>query len=250
MFDISNTSYLRVLLLTLAGTLLCITVAFLFDSIDLGTGTWRWGTSPVNNVVLPCILAAPLLYLLLSKQRQLTSAHQELIAVSSKDTLTQCLNRRAYTALVEGYLAALNSKDTKRGALLIIDVDYFKSVNDRFGHDKGDQALRVIGNAIKASVEATDLVARIGGEEFSVFMPDADEDIVVRRSEFIRSKVADADFNAGNIQVPLSVSVGAVLVESGVTFGDVYRAADQMMYKAKAEGRNRVIVAGFGQRAA
>ncbi|HEY8358460.1 MAG TPA: GGDEF domain-containing protein [Ramlibacter sp.] len=143
MFDLSPTSHLRVVILTVGGTLPCIAVAFLFDSIDPATWTWRWGTTPLNNVLLPCILATPLLYLLLTKQRQLTLAQQELIAHSSTDPLTQCLNRRAYTALVEGYLDAVTGTHAPRGAFLIIDVDFFKSVNDRFGHDRGDHALRV-----------------------------------------------------------------------------------------------------------
>lgn len=250
MLDSFQISRLRVVLLTLGGTLLCTAVAFLFDSFDLPTGTWRWGTSPINNVVLPLILAMPLLYLLLSKHRELALAHRELIAISSTDSLTQCLNRRAYTALVEGYLASIAPEYSPRGALLIIDVDFFKSVNDRFGHDSGDDALRVIGQAIKATLEPSDLVARIGGEEFSVFMPDVDEDKALQRSESIRSAIAETKFHAGDVRVPLTVSVGTVLVVPGMAFKEVYRAADQLMYNAKAAGRNRVSIAGESLQAA
>ena len=166
----SSTSLARVVSLTVAGTLLCISVAMAIDSFSFGTMTWRWGSDPLNNVVIPAVLAPPLLFLLLWKMRELAMAHREVLTAASTDSLTQCLNRRAFTAMVEGYLESLRGS----GALLVIDVDHFKSVNDTYGHVEGDKDLELIAGAIKGSVRSNDLVARMGGEEFSVFLPATD----------------------------------------------------------------------------
>lgn len=239
--NFAPTSRFRVFALTAAGTFLCIVVALAFDSYSFDTGAWRWGSAPLNNVILPLILACPLLWLLLSKQRELALAHEELLVASSIDSLTQCLNRRAYTAMVEGYLSALNSGRQHGGAFLVIDVDYFKTVNDRFGHDKGDEALQIISSAIRHALEPADLVARIGGEEFSVFLARvSDERQAMERSERIRRAISDLQFRPRDDVVPLSASVGGVLVAPKVAFLDIYRAADQELYRAKANGRNRV----------
>ena len=122
-------------------------------------------------------------------------------------------------------------------------MDFFKSINDQYGHDKGDEALRAISGAIRDAVEPADLVARIGGEEFSVFIPHAGTAAALERSERIRRAIAATRFSpAGGAVVPLSASVGGVSFAGGVTFNDIYRAADQQMYQAKSHGRNQVFV--------
>ena len=230
----SATSKTRVVALTLAGTLLCIVVSLAFDSFSLGTGTWRWGSDPLNNVIIPSILAPPLLFLLLWQMRQLALAHREVLTAASTDSLTQCLNRRAFTAMVEGYLGTLRGS----GALLVIDVDHFKSVNDTYGHHEGDRALELIADAIKVSVRSNDLVARMGGEEFSVFLPAMDKSGATVAGETIRAQIAATEFEVEGSRVSLSASIGGIAFAEPRPFPDLYREADRQMYLAKSLGRN------------
>lgn len=237
--DISATSRARVYLLTLAGTLLCIGIAFAIDSFSLEELRWRWGSDPLNNALIPGVLAPPLLFMLLSQMRQLALAHRELVAIASTDSLTRCLNRRAFTSMVEGYLASLSAATTT-GALLVIDVDFFKSVNDRYGHDKGDEALLLVASTIQNTIRPQDLVARMGGEEFSVFLPGAAASDALLVGERIRQEIAAASFRIGGEQVGLTASIGGVAFPGPTSFAKLYRAADQQMYLAKSKGRNQV----------
>lgn len=238
---LSSTSIARVVALTIAGTVLCIAAALAFDSFSWKTGTWRWGSDPWNDVLIPGLLAPPLLFALLNQMRQLALAHRELLTVASTDSLTNVLNRRAYTAIVEGYLAALDGQ-ARDGALLVIDVDFFKLVNDRFGHDKGDEALALVASAIKTTLRPGDIVARMGGEEFSVFLPRTALDDAVAVGERIRLEIAGRALIVSGEAVGLTASIGGIVFPGRAPFVELYRAADQQMYLAKQRGRNQVAI--------
>lgn len=241
-FDISATSRARVYLLTLAGTLLCIAASLAIDSYGFDTGTWRWGSDPLNNVLIPAVIAPPLLFLLLSKMRQLALAHRELMTVASTDSLTQCLNRRAFTAMVDGYLTTLREGQSASGTLLVIDVDFFKSVNDRFGHDKGDEALQLVAGAIRSMLRDKDLVARMGGEEFGVFLPGVAPPEAQAVGERIRRSIEAAPLVVSGQPFGITASIGGVTFPRPAPFAELYRAADQQLYLAKERGRNRVVI--------
>ncbi len=239
-FDFSPQGRARVYLLTAVGTLICIAVSFAYDSYDWDTGLWHLGTRPFNNVVLPVILGVPFFYLLLSKMRQLAIAQHELVHLASTDELTSCLNRRAFTAIVEGYLKRMERQKLQpNGALMIADIDHFKNINDQFGHDVGDEALQLIARTIRDAVRDPDIVGRIGGEEFGVFLPAADEANTRAVGERIRQAVANADFRPRGQHWPLSISIGGALFDGRASFADLYRSADLRLYSAKHGGRNR-----------
>ena len=240
-FDLSARGWGRVVLFTALGTLACSCVAFLLDSYSFDTGTWRWGETPLNNLFFPLILAPPFFVYLLAKLRELAIAHHELSIVASTDGLTSCLNRRAFTSLVDAYLERVADAETKRGgALLVIDVDHFKRINDSFGHDSGDEALKVIAETIRGAVRAVDLVGRIGGEEFGVFLPGTDPNRTLAVAERIRAAISAAEFSPTGSRVGLSVSVGGATFADQASFSELFRRADQRLYAAKLNGRNRV----------
>jgi diguanylate cyclase len=244
--DFSSRGKPRVYLLTAIGTLFCILAAFAFDSYSFASGVWRWGGNPLNNLIIPLLLAPPLLFFLLGKLRELSIAHDELLNVASTDALTSCLNRRAFTALVEGYLERVEQQQERAaGALLVLDVDHFKAVNDNFGHDLGDQALKLIADTIKAAVREIDLVGRLGGEEFAVFLPSLDPVRTALIADRIRAAVRSADFAPRGRAHQLSVSVGGTTFERRASFADLYRMADERLYAAKNAGRDRVDIAPF-----
>ncbi len=246
----------RVYLFTSLGTLACIVVAFAIDSYSFETETWRWGENPWNNLIIPLVLAPPFFFYLLSKLRELAIAHHELMNVASTDSLTALLNRRAFTAMVEGYLQRVTNDQGKNqavdsaGALLVIDVDHFKRVNDRFGHDNGDEALRVIAKAIKGVVRDIDLVGRVGGEEFGVFLPGLRAEGVNYVAERIRQEIGQAAFAPQGERYRLSASIGGAVFDGSASFSEIYRLADQQLYAAKRNGRDRVDISVMASPAA
>ncbi|WP_404400613.1 GGDEF domain-containing protein [Pelagibacterium halotolerans] len=243
-WDFSKRGWARVWVLTVLGTLLCIGVAFAVDSYSFSTGTWVLRESAINNLVIPLILAPPLLFFLLSKLRELAIAHHELMSVAATDSLTQLLNRRAFTAIVEGYLERVEARQAPpNGALVVIDVDHFKSVNDSHGHDAGDKALRSIAETIRAQVREVDIVGRMGGEEFSVFLPGATIDVTRAVSERVRVAVHDVPSVPDDPERRLSVSAGGVVFARPTTFPELYRLADAQLYTAKDNGRDRCEIA-------
>jgi diguanylate cyclase (GGDEF)-like protein len=244
--DFSPRGWGRVILWTVVGTIACVAIALYVDSFNFHTMTGDELTRAILvDVFLPICLAVPMLLFLLIKLRQLAIAHHQLAQVASTDSLTSVLNRGAFTAMVEGYLKQVREDDFahRGGALLVIDADNFKTVNDTFGHDAGDEALKLIAKAIARLLRTTDLVGRIGGEEFAVFLPGSGTLQAEVVAERIRHAVTEADFVANGQRRELSVSVGGAVFDRRIPFGDLFRLADQQLYTAKQNGRNRVSVA-------
>jgi diguanylate cyclase len=239
--DFSRRGWGRVVLWTILGTLFCVAVSFAFDSYSFETGSWGWGTDPIKNLLIPLILAPPLLFYLTWQQRELAIAHAELMTLATTDGLTSCLNRRAFTAIVSEHLDRLaGTGDQSGGALLLIDIDHFKRINDTYGHDLGDQALVEVANAVREVVRDVDTVARVGGEEFAVFLPRLSRDSAERLSERIRARISETVVGTGPSPAQLSVSIGATMIPRAASFSELYVLADRSLYAAKRAGRNRV----------
>lgn len=244
-FDLSARGRTRVVLVTVLGTLACLAITLLVDCQNWpGLDAAQRTQSMRTDIALPLLLATPAFAFLMTKLRELAIAHYNLQIVASTDSLTSCLNRGAFMMLVDAYLSRVDAAHNPRnGALLVIDADHFKRINDKFGHDKGDEALRLIAKTIKATLRNIDLVGRIGGEEFGVFLPGCDPGQTRSVAERIRLAVNDAPFAPDGLPTRLSVSVGGASYESPISLGDLYRAADQRLYAAKRLGRNRVELA-------
>jgi diguanylate cyclase (GGDEF)-like protein len=190
------------------------------------------------SIVLPVLLGTPMIFYHLLRLQQLRLANRQLHVLASTDWLTTCLNRRAFTHQVTDQLTV-----TRKGAFLVIDADHFKIINDRFGHDRGDEVLQAIAETIKANVREGDLVGRIGGEEFGVFLMGATFETARRVAERIRHAIVGVKFAPEGDDHPLSVSVGGAFFEGSISFTELFRIADQRLYGAKQMGRNHVEVA-------
>jgi diguanylate cyclase len=143
--------------------------------------------------------------------------------------------------MVDRYLDRIADKgETAPGALLVIDVDHFKRINDSFGHECGDEALKLIAQRIKRALREHDLVGRIGGEEFSVLLPGVSHEHALKVAERIRTEVFSTEMMLAGDHCRLSVSVGGVTFDYNASFSELYRHADQKLYAAKRNGRNRV----------
>lgn len=242
-FDLSPRGWGRVIWWTVLGTAMCIAVAMYIDSFNFADmKPERLMHALLVNTFVPVALAVPMLMFFTMKLRELAIAHHELAQHASRDALTGILNRGAFTTLVEAYLAEVRAEE-RRGALLVVDADHFKSINDRFGHDRGDSALTAIAQTIKSMLRGADIVGRIGGEEFGVFLPGSSLAQAQAVAERIRSGVVDADFAPDGSRIPLTVSVGGAVFEKRLPFGDLFRVADQQLYVAKRHGRNSACIA-------
>ena len=168
---------------------------------------------------------------------QLAAAHRRLSEKASRDEMTGMLNRENFFAALDG-----SRRKNDRGALLIIDADHFKRINDSFGHLTGDQALLQIAAAITRGVRSGDILGRIGGEEFGAFLVGASEEEAKLVAERIRSEVERLRFQPNDEPaVPLTVSIGGTNCGSEANVSELMRAADLRLYEAKRRGRNRAI---------
>lgn len=245
--DFSARGWGRVILWTSAGTVLCIAVALYVDHFNFpNLDPDQLRRAIAVNILVPLGLATPMLAFLTIKLRELAIAHDQLARHAATDSLTAVLNRGAFTSLVEGYLADVRAEE-RRGALLVVDADNFKRINDSFGHDRGDIALQTIADAIKGMLRGADIVGRIGGEEFGVFLPGSNLVQANAVAERIRGNVIDADFAPDGRRITLSVSVGGAVFEHRLPFVELFRRADQQLYLAKERGRNRVAIAPIGK---
>jgi diguanylate cyclase len=241
--DFSPRGWGRVIAWTTLGTLLCVVVVLYIDSFTFHElSSAELFRAILVDVLVPIGLAVPMLLFLTVKLREFANAQLELTRLASVDSLTAVLNRRAFTTLVAAYLTELRTRELK-GALLVVDADHFKTINDRFGHDNGDEALRVIARAIKQMVRGTDLIGRIGGEEFAVFLPGSSIEHAAAVADRIRKGIAESHFTPEGQQARLSVSVGGAVFDKRLPFAELFRIADQQLYAAKKAGRNRVFVA-------
>jgi diguanylate cyclase (GGDEF)-like protein len=193
----------------------------------------------VASLVLPVVLGGPVMFYTQLRSAQLAEANRRLEALAATDWLTDCLNRRAFTTRVD---AALGRPDAGPNALLVIDADHFKAVNDRFGHHQGDEVLQLIARAIRANVREGDLVGRLGGEEFGVFMAGSNDLVALYVGERIRAAVNTLFVRSEGIAQRLSVSIGGATCEGGIGFAELFRVADRRLYEAKRQGRNQVLL--------
>jgi two-component system cell cycle response regulator len=168
---------------------------------------------------------------------------QHTIEMAITDALTGLHNRR----YLESHMGTLAEQSGARGrplALMMLDIDYFKSINDSYGHDAGDDVLREFAVRIRKSIRGIDLACRYGGEEFVIMMPDTDIAVANVVAERLRRSIAGEPFaiDKGSKKIEVTLSIGiATLQSKGEPIGDVMKRADQALYRAKRDGRNRVV---------
>jgi two-component system cell cycle response regulator len=166
---------------------------------------------------------------------------RESLELALFDPLTGLNNRR----FLESHLAALIEQSSLQGwplALLIVDIDHFKRVNDTYGHDAGDEVLRAFSQRLRGVIRKGDLLCRLGGEEFVMVMPGANAAAAAGIAERARLAVAREAFavGGGNRKIPITASIGLAELGGSQDWRELYHCADQALYRAKAEGRNRV----------
>ena len=155
------------------------------------------------------------------------------------DPLTNIFNRRAFIGAAERELAR-GDRSGRYPCLLMLDIDHFKKINDTWGHAAGDQVLIKMTEALQAALREQDVLARFGGEEFSILLPETDRQGAIILAERLRDSVASVIARVGQKTVRITSSIGIAVARDGDTLDDVVGRADQAMYAAKEAGRNCV----------
>ncbi|MCZ2407974.1 MAG: diguanylate cyclase [Burkholderiales bacterium] len=208
------------------------------------------------NAASACILAALVSSLLWRRyvqtellQRALADTNEqlerqqvELQALATLDPLTGLLNRRAFVRAAEAELARARRQGSPL-SLLMLDLDHFKSINDHFGHPKGDEVLREVARLMTHTVRHTDRIARYGGEEFILLLPDTSEAHALHLAEKLRQTLANTTI--AHLATPVTASIGLAClpVHSTMDLDTLLQHVDCALYEAKHQGRNRCVVA-------
>lgn len=209
----------------------------------------RHGTS-VDMHIVPVLsrdgtnLGAAILLHDVSSQITLEERCQNLHELATKDPLTQAANRAEFERVHELFVE-LHRQTEHPCSLIICDVDHFKSINDTFGHQAGDEVLQSVARLLRSNCRPGDLVARYGGEEFVILCSDCDvTTAAMRAEEFRRSIAAQAHSALGGRS--LTISFGVTEIQPGDTPETMLRRADRALLQAKKSGRNRVVQLGVG----
>ena len=164
----------------------------------------------------------------------------KLAYAATVDSVTHLLNRPYFDSRLHEEVERTRREGTTL-AVLIGDIDDFKRVNDSFGHQVGDQVLKVVGGIVRSAVRVFDVCARYGGDEFAILMPNCDRKSALACAERIRLRIAQYDGGENGVTLPpLTVSIGAAVIEKGEDGAAVMARADQHLYQAKADGKNVV----------
>jgi len=173
-----------------------------------------------------------------SYAEDLNKSVEDARAEAFKDALTGLNNRGSFDVKLKQEFVRWSRYDFPM-SLIVLDVDLFKNVNDTYGHLAGDKVLQVIGRLMKAATREVDFPARYGGEEFVVLLPETDIQAAYKVAEKIRKKVEGKPFHSGGNQVTVTISAGVSTFRKGDQRRDPFARADEALYKAKREGRNR-----------
>jgi diguanylate cyclase (GGDEF)-like protein len=177
------------------------------------------------------------LYARLRAAERVGAMQRELLSLATTDPLTGLLNRRAFFVQAEEVSARADA-----GGILsavMFDIDHFKRVNDMHGHDVGDAAIRGVAREAAATKKA--ILGRLGGEEFAILLEGVAHSDAVAVAEDLRLRLAEARFESGTEEISLTCSFGVSEWESGDTIDRLLKRADVALYKAKIDGRNRVV---------
>jgi len=185
------------------------------------------------------LFGATLRKILYQRSIELKAAYQRIEELAELDELTGSYNRRCIMRLLDTEMEKSRRASTPC-AIALIDLDWFKRINDAHGHPVGDEVLRTFSITIFANIRPADCFGRYGGEEFLLLLPDTDGEAASRMLERLRSIVADLDWSAFSLGMRVTISAGVVTLRDVDTADTILARADSALYSAKAQGRNRI----------
>ena len=171
--------------------------------------------------------------LLRAKVARLQERVEQLDQLAHRDSLIDLPNRRGFMRELERLIARVDRYGVN-GAMLFVDLDGLKMINDTFGHRAGDEALIQVANLLASGVRHSDVVARIGGDEFGILLENSDEDAAHETASRLVNQISDCDFMHDGEPLPLSVAIGVGMIDSLDTPDAIMERADEAMYRRKA----------------
>lgn len=197
--------------------------------------------SVYTSMVLSIVLTAPIFGFLMVKILELRRANEQLHYFATFDFLTGARNRRSFMEEVEiRLLEKQRSATCPESALLVVDVDHFKVINDRYGHQTGDLALVRIADTLRANLREGDLFGRLGGEEFGIYLDNITPSAAIGLAERCRESINECPFTPNGEDHTLSISIGVAIANMNEDFTSLFSQADHRLYSAKEHGRNRI----------
>ena len=228
--------------MTLLGTCTSFAFSFLLNYLLLFSDSLTpFARSVITAIALPIVIGAPLSFLLAYSLRAVRRYRRELTRSASYDQVTDFFNGAAFTSVVDRRASSRQEEGARRGAFLLINAQGLRSINMRYGHEWGEEALRLVASTIRSSVRSDDIVGRLGLGEFGIFLPGATEENARAVGERIRAGVArvylqPTRFGSAGETGLLNVSVGGVIFEHELEFDGLYRVAGQQLSYAEASG--------------
>lgn len=213
---------------------------------------WYWRQAPPHFVMSPDTLAylhrfnlattiALLSGLTVLYVHLITQAEDRLHELATTDSLTGLMNRRSIMVALE-HEQALRERKPHPCAVLIVDIDHFKRINDTYGHNMGDWALQAVAEVLKVGVRDMDFVARWGGEEFLIILPFADTQTALPVAERLRQGIADLRIPTKDAEITITATLGLTELRAQEPSDMAIQRADVALYKGKHAGRNQVVI--------
>ena len=203
--------------------------------------TKPFNESELGARIYACLRTKALQDELRDKNRQLEEVLSRVEVLAVTDPLTQLYNRRHFEILIENEFAT-TARYKSPASCLMIDVDFFKQVNDQYGHRAGDKVLKEIAQIIKSCLRKVDTVARWGGEEFVVLLPRTEKEYALIAAERILTAISGHSFADINKQITVSIGIASMPDPSIDSSEKLVDASDAALYEAKGSGRNRIII--------
>ncbi|MDP2535428.1 GGDEF domain-containing protein [Alteromonas stellipolaris] len=193
-------------------------------------------------IALGCFITVAFIseYFWHKSRKEMLTDNLEKLRQANSDPLTKVPNRR-FLESVYFERAIKNPADYFPLSVVVVDIDYFKKINDNYGHDVGDRVLINIATLMKNAIRATDVVSRTGGEEFLILYPKTTLSMAVKLAEKIRVEIESSPFIEGDIHHPITASFGVATALTDANINATVKLADEHLYEAKGAGRNRVM---------
>ena len=217
-------------------------VAHSIEALSLGSSIEYLSSTPMQSLAYMSLFLNQVIgsvgFILLAKEE----SDRELKRAASHDSLTNLLNRRAFHDRARAALAQC-ARRKESIAFVTMDLDHFKEIKDRYGHDMGDEALKLFAGSAASVLRPYDILARFGGEEFALLLPCVSRETAFDIASRLRELVESVRLPQLASAVSFTVSIGLVVrpAEEAGSLDDLYWAADLALYQAKEEGRNRVV---------
>lgn len=199
----------------------------------------------VGAIVIITVFVYSILRLVLMQKKankELSRLNEQLYELATTDSMTQLFNRRHFIESAQRQIIQLQRTGAD-GAMLMIDIDDFKGVNDSFGHAMGDECIANVASILKDNLREYDLVGRVGGEEYAMLLSQCELDRASQIAERLREKIADMSVSHQQDTINITISIGLTMIQKGENEIDkALQTADIALYKAKSMGKNRVVI--------